>query len=232
MRLCLFFALLGYTLSTSSCTSGVKKRATPPAFKKSIISIPKPKENKILYLKNDSICVVINKKIYQITNDKEIVCDSFFAAIYIDSNDSIRKSKVLMLKNLLFFTTYVDLGMGYRSFLFVYDIDKQRLIRDYEFKRNYLYSAVGVFFIDTTTNNIFSINKPDWFTHPKIGFTTTASMYTITDNRFKYRKGIYEVGELDGDSALSKFYKRSLTNNAEHGKIVPKNWSNPANWSN
>ena len=129
-----------------------------------------------------------------------------------------------MHNNLIFFTTYYDVGMGYRGFLFVFDINKKRLVRDGDFKKNYLFSAQGVFFIDTVTNKIFTINKPDWYRHPKIGFTTSASMYAIRDDHFKYLKAIYEIGELYEDSSLTKFYQRSLSNNGKRGKIVPVSW--------
>jgi hypothetical protein len=234
MNLRVIIAVLGFLLSAVSCTFISKQKSAAPfsaALKKSNKIIPKTKKNKVLYLKNDSICIVVDKKTYKMPRDTDIICDSSFAGIYEVGKDSIKKSRVLMHNNLIFFTTYYDVGMGNRGFLFVLDINKKRLVRDDNLKEKYLYSGVGVIFIDTVTNTIFTIEKPDWYEHPKIGFTTRASMYVIKGDRFKYLKQYYEVGELYEDSSLVKFYQKSLANNGKHGKTVPASWSNPANWA-
>ena len=233
MKLHVIIAVLGFLLSAVSCTSVSNKKSVAPllsASKKPAKIIPKTKKNKVLYLKNDSICIVADKKTYEIPRYTDIICDSSFAGIYEIGKDSIKKSRVLVHNNLIFFTTYYDVGMGYRCFLFVFDLNKKRLVSGGDFKRNYLFSGVGVIFVDTVTNTIFTIEKPDWYEHPKIGFTTRASMYIIRGDRFKYLKQYYEIGELYGDSSLTKFYQRSLANNGRHGKAVPASWSNPANW--
>jgi len=233
MKLHVIIAVLGFILSTVSCTSVSNQKSAAPlsaASKKPNKIIPTTKKNKVLYLKNDSICIVVDKKTYKMPRDTNIICDSSFAGIYEVGKDSIKKSRVLVRNNLIFFTTYYDVGMGNRAFLFVLDINKKRLVRDDNLKEKYLYSGVGVIFIDTVTNTIFTIEKPDWYEHPKIGFTTRASMYIIKGDRFKYVKQYYEVGELYEDSSLAKFYRRSLANNGRHGKTVPANWSNRANW--
>ena len=176
-----------------------------------------------LYLKNDSLYIVADKKVYAIAKDTSINYKNPFAAIYQIGKDSITRSYSLVLNNLVYFTTYEDLGQGYRANLYVFDAKTHRLVYNQAFKHYYLYSSAAIFIIDRNNNKIFSIGKPGWYER-KQTLVTSASMYSAYGSHFKFYKNIYEGGDKTDRTALMKFYHHSLTNNAKRGLTLPENW--------
>jgi len=178
---------------------------------------------KNLYLKNDSAFIIIDKTTYCIPKAESIDFKNSFPAIYEINKDSIKKSDGLDLHRFIYFTTYDDVGMGYRGYLYVFDTRKKILIKDRQFKHNYLYSSAAIFVIDRRTNKIFSIDKPGWYDKKNTAIVS-ASMYSIAGNKFKFFKNIYDSCGDAEDTSIIRFYRRSLMNNGKHGKVLPENW--------
>ncbi|MGZ3753526.1 MAG: hypothetical protein ACXVAU_19730, partial [Mucilaginibacter sp.] len=154
----------------------------------------------------------INNKTYCIQKDTTISIKMPFAGIYEIKNDSIKRSRSMVLNNWRLFVTYEDVGFGYRGQLYVFDVKKKKLIRDAQFNRNYLYSARGIFIIDKSnhSNKIFAIDKPRYY-EEKGRFITYADLYSIGPKKFNYIRSIPGVEELtESDSLIIKFYDKDL----------------------
>ncbi len=233
--------LLGLIISLTSCTGSHKQSAAiikyPTAIVAQIASKLKVTDSlseeacdsvvrsKYLYLKNDSICIATNNKVYRIPKDTTIDYKDAIATIYEIKGDSLRKSYNLVWDGRVYFTTYEDIGIGPRLHLYVFDTLKKTLICDQQFKRNYLYSSGGMFIVDRNANKIFAVEPSMFMKKDKDIIFTSAAMYSISRRNYKYYKSIYELGnKTDEDTLLVKFYHHSLANNGINGKILPNNW--------
>ena len=124
------------------------------------------------------------------------------------------------MNNLIYFTTYGD-GIGHKGYLYVFDPNKKKLVREMEFKHNYLYSFWGMFVIDRKTNKIFSVN-PGWYDQQTVPIVA-ASMYSIKGGNFKLHKLVYDrLDHIQQDTTIVRFYHKSLADNAKHGLLFPK----------
>jgi len=226
MRHYRIFKYLILTLAIFSCSepdsSKINNVSSEKKSKKVDIvdSLAAPKN---LFIKDDSAYLTINKKTFILNNVAGIESKNSYPAICEILGDSLKRVDALVLGNYIYFTTYTDLGTGYRGFFYVYDIEKKQLIKDPDFKHSYLYSSIATFIIDKNTHKIFSVNKPNWFFKNGKWFVS-ACMYAIKGNKFNFYKNVYEYGENDDDNFLIKFYHKSLANNAKNGKTLPKNW--------
>lgn len=181
-------------------------------------------DTKYLVNKQDSTCMLIGGKNYCVLTDSILGKQPAFRGIYEVSNDTIIRNYAIIIGSHVLFTTYDDVGIGYRAYLFAFDINKKVLIKDVQFKQNYLYSSGGVFVIDRKLKNIFSIGKGEFYEKKQIWFTG-ASMYKIKGSSYQAIKNVYVEGEKNGsDTALIDFYNTSLINNAKNGIILPENW--------
>jgi hypothetical protein len=174
--------------------------------------------------KNERNKSTINKSSFYIPKGLNIEYKNLYTGIYEIKKDAINKSDHLLLNNSICFTTYEDLGMGYRGYLYVYKPNTHNLVKDRQFKHNYLYSSAAIFIIDRRTNRIFAVDKPEWYDQ-KGTLITVASMYSINESLYNPLKNIYEKGDqLKNDILLTQFYYRSLVNNGKNGTILPDGW--------
>lgn len=121
-------------------------------------------------------------------------------------------------------TTFEDLGMGIRGYLYVFNTRNKLLIRDTAFQRAYLYSSAGIFIIDPVSEKIFSIDKPEWYDKKNEGIIP-ASIDCIKGPYFKDLRIVYKVGsEIPEDKALISFFKGAMDGDSREALGLPKDW--------
>ena len=158
-----------------------------------------------VYSKNDSACVIVHNKILCIPKDYNIDLTKTFPGICQIKNDSIRKSNWLVLGDLVFIAINEDTDRGYTD-LYVIDTKTQTLVKDNEFKRDYL-SGFGIFIING--NKIFTMNKI--YFDEKTNIRASGSLFSINNDRFNYIKSRVEKNEIGyDDTSIVNFYRKSL----------------------
>lgn len=191
-----------------SCTSKHEKdhAATkkPVREKKQGASI-----NNKLFVEGDSLVIIVNKQQVKIFRDSGINYQNPYEGIYIIDKDTIVRRFSVLKGSFLYFTIYEDLGMGYRAYLFVYDMNKKVLIKNPSRKVNNIFSSTAVFFIEDT--RVISVNRPTW--NDKLGtWNTKAGIYRITGDKFVFEKEVEEPGEklMDDVSTVIDFHHKVL----------------------
>jgi hypothetical protein len=162
----------------------------------------------------------------QVPAETNITSENIYDGIYEWKRGSLIRQKVLTLNNLVFLTTFEDLGQGIRSNLYVYDLVRHSFIIDSSFNRDYLHSSAGVFVIDASDSKLFVIGKPVWYDAKK-EIITAASFYNIEGKYFHFNKNIYKDGELGSDTTLADSSIISFYKNANTGtgvKVLPDGW--------
>ena len=178
-------------------------------------------------------------KVFSVGRDKNISFDTLkirlpenfnvaskdvYNGIYEVKDNSLARHKVLTNKNLAFFTTSEDLGKGIRAYLYVFDTSRKGFIRDSDFRRDYLYSAAGIFLIDPLTNKIFAVDKSEWY-DAKQQHIIPASVYEVRSGAFINTRNVYKIGdEIPADTALASFFKHALSVDSKDILPLPKDW--------
>ena len=176
------------------------------------------------YVKNDSICFMVNRKSFCLPKRAGIDYRHTFDGLYEINGARLKKSDCVILNHLIYFTTYDDVGRGHRGYLYVFDTKTKTLVKDSEFNRNFLYSAAGIFIIDKKTDKVFCVSKSGWFDRKQIAIVY-ASMYSIDGANFRVSRIVYEKSDdLESDTSVVNFYYKGLSNNAKGGIILPKDW--------
>ncbi len=210
--------LAGGLSSCSSYQLPVSADSVVVAQPHEVLSVPAAKLPH-LFVKKDSLCIVTDKKIFCIKRDPTINYKNPYAGIYEIQEDSIKKSYCLKMNNHVYFTTFDD-GVGHTGYLYVFDANRKRLIKDFDMKHNYLFSYYGIFIIDRKTNKIFSIN-PNIDDQKKVPIIAS-SMYSIKNNSFNLSKIIYgRFDHVEEDTTMIRFFRQSLADNAVHGLAFP-----------
>ncbi len=159
-----------------------------------------------------------------IPNDANINSNNVYNGIYELKGNSFIRHKTLTFNNLAFLTTFENLGTGIRSRLYVFDTRNKLLIKDSTFKRSYLYSSAGIFIIDRSTNKIFSVDKPEWYS-AKQASIITAAVCNIKEGYFNHLKNVYKVGnEIPTDTSLVSFFNKSMLANNKEVLVLPMDW--------
>ncbi|WP_133999243.1 hypothetical protein [Dinghuibacter silviterrae] len=159
-----------------------------------------------------------------IPKDAHIDSTNLYNGIYELTGKSIKKHKSITFNNLIFVTTSEDLGDGIRGYLYVFNTRNKLLIRDTTFKRDYLYSSAGIFIIDSSSQRICSIDKPEWYDEKQEGIIP-ASIARIKGAYFDEYKTVYKVGEdIPEDSSLVSFFNEAIAGNSKEVLDLPKDW--------
>lgn len=163
--------------------------------------------NSLLSKEGDSITIAVNGQRIKIFKDSSINYNNPYNGIYTINKDKIVRRFSMLEGSLLYFTTYEDLGTGYRAYLFVYDMSKKKLIKNSFRKVNNVYSSAAVFFVEGT--KVISIDRPTW--NDRLGvWKTKAGIYRIIGNSFVFEKEIEEPGEklMDDSSTVINFHRK------------------------
>lgn len=201
--------IIGFVLSLISCSNYNHSPNT-----KDTVTISKPTNRSFIdslstdahiYSKNDSACVIVHNKTLCIPKDYHIDLAKTFPGICQIKNDSIKKSSWLFLGDLVFIAINEDTGRGYTD-LYVIDTKTQTLVKDNEFKRDYL-SGFGIFIING--NKIFTMNKI--YFDEKTTIRASGSLFSINNDRFSYIKSRVEKNEINyDDTSIVNFYRKPL----------------------
>ena len=192
-KISLSILLILYTFSICACSNDNATRVTP-----------KPDRQK--YLALDTFRIELPA-----VDSDSIATANIYGGIYTLSADSLQRRKFLKADNLVFFTTFEDLGMGLRSHLYVYDLVGKRFIRDSTFDRNYLSSSAAIFVVDTADASILAIYKEHW-DEATDGVSIPALFYDVNGRYFRFLKDVSEIrNNVPEDTALVSFIQRTLT---------------------
>jgi hypothetical protein len=210
----------------SGCTNEASRKQTTPAEtnanKNNVRESPQLVK---VSTKNNIKSISFDTVTLEVPIQANITPENLYDGIYEFQSDSLTRRKIIILNNLAFITTFEDLGTGYRSFLYVFDVDRKIFIRDSSFNRDYLYSTGGVFVIDANKGKIFQIDKSTSFV-AKNEMITPASFYEVKGKYFDFEKSIYRDGELGigmpADTAILIFYKNATTGIGVH--LLPNDW--------
>lgn len=198
--------------------SSVQASLTKKTAKKEMTS------NDNILLSGDSLQVNIDGKKMSVFATGNIIGKPYQGIYEVGQNGAILKKAVMRFDNHIIFTTFIDLGMGYKAYLYAFKPSNKKLLIHTEFKEPFIYSSAGIFLIDRKYCKIFSIGKPQWYGDKK-ALITPVSIFSLKQKEFSFLKNIYEIGDQSetGDSLLV-FYKHSLANNAIDAKILPEKW--------
>jgi hypothetical protein len=200
--------IISFVLSLISCSNPKHSPNT-----KDTVNVSKSTKHNIIdslsgahvYSKKDSACVIVHNKTLCIPKDYHIDLTKTFPGICQIKNDSIRKSSWLILGNLVFIAINEDTGRGYTD-LYVIDTKTKTLVKDKEFKRDYL-SGFGIFIING--NKIFIMNKI--FFDNETNIRASGSLFSINNDRFSYIKSRVEKNEIGYDDiSIVNFYRKPL----------------------
>jgi len=185
--------LMLYTFSICACSNdNATQRASTPAGRK--------------YLALDTFRIELPAE----DSDNIEVAD-LYDGIYTLIADSLHRQKFLVRKNLAYFTTFQDLGMGLRSHLYVYDLAGKRFIRDTSFGRNYLYSSAAIMVLDTANDRMLAVSKQTW-DETKDDLFVHALFYDVNGRYFRFLKDVSEIrNNVPEDTALVSFIHRPLS---------------------
>jgi len=219
-RFIIYLVLSFYCLSACVNDTATKKKAPSPSGKPEHGS-----DSPItVYTAGDNKYIVFDTVKFKIPVDVNITPANVYNGIYEVRSDSLKRGKFLITKDLAFLTTFEDLGTGYRAYLYVFELTNKSLIRDTEFKHDYLYSSAGVFVIEPDNNRIFSVDRAAWYDAKKEEIIP-ASLYEVKGPEFKYIKNVYRFGnEVPGDTSLLSFYKNSITTGGKGVFALPDDW--------
>lgn len=175
---------------------------------------------------------VENKRFMSLDTLRFLIPDGFnvssaniYNGIYEVKPSALVRNKVLISNNLVFFTTFEDLGKGIRAYLYAFDISRKSFIRDSSFSRNYLFSGAGIFVIDPYTSRIFAVDRSVWY-DAKQENIIPASVFEVKGGRFQITQNLYQIAnEPPVDTALLSFFKNSTDINGKGVFILPENWS-------
>lgn len=192
-KISLSILLILYTFSICACSNDNATRVTP-----------KPDKQK--YLALDTFRIELPA-----VDSDSIATANIYDGIYTLSADSLQRRKFLKADNLVFFTTFEDLGMGLRSHLYVYDLVGKRFIRDTSFSRNYLYSSAAIIVLDTANDRMLTVSKEIW-DDTKDDLFVHALFYDVNGRYFRFLKDVSEIrNNVPEDTALVSFIQRTLT---------------------
>jgi hypothetical protein len=177
-----------------------------------------PKAQRRQRVNPDSIIrffTVENKRFMSLDTLRFLIPDGFnvspaniYNGIYEVKPSALVRHKVLISNNLVFFTTFEDLGKGIRAYLYAFDISRKSFIRDSSFSRNYLFSGAGIFVIDPYTSRIFAVDRSVWY-NAKRENIIPASVFEVKDGRFQITQNLYQIAnEPPVDTALLSFFKK------------------------
>jgi len=174
----------------------------------------------------DSICVSLNGTGYCVSsNNNGIIGKSYKGILEVDPNGIVYKKQAVLFNDYVLFSTYEDLGQGYRGYLYAFRKSDGVLANEPELKRNYVYSSAGIFIIDNKTNKLFAINRPQWYDKKQL-LITTVSMFSLESNKFKNNLNVYAEGTLtETDRSIADFFWKSLSDNAKRAQLLPDDWS-------
>jgi len=159
----------------------------------------------------------------RIPDTTDITAENIYAGIYELKKGYLIRHKFLVAKNTLFLCTFDDVGMGYRAYLYVYDLTHRCFIRDPSFDQNYLYSSAGIFVIDRHT--IFVPGKSEWYDAKSEGIIP-ASLYAIRGRYFRFVKNVYEKGDRSPNdtTGLLSFVNASISEVSNKVLPLPSDW--------
>jgi hypothetical protein len=221
--------IVSYCILFGCSNEGARKQTTREATKSVQSSVGQIPESVELLSKSNIKIISFDTITFQVPVEVNVTAENIYDGIFELGTDSLIKRKVLIHKNLVFLTTFEDLGMGIRSNLYVFDLACKSLIRDSSFNREYLHSSAGVFVIDANEGKIFTIGKPAWY-DSKSKIITAGSFYWIKGSYFYFEKNVYMDGELGidtlADSSILSFYKNSIAGKGVYP--LPDDWSNVA----
>ena len=162
---------------------------------------------------------------FPVPDSFNVTLTNVYNGIYEVKSNALVRRKVLISNNLAFFTTFEDLGKGIRAYLYAFDVSHKSFVRDSSFRRNYLYSAAGIFVIEPRTNRIFAVDKSEWY-DAKQQNILPASIYEVRGGYYENIKNVYKVAdEVPVDTALLSFFKNSAKVHGRGVFILPNNWS-------
>ncbi|WP_293309927.1 hypothetical protein [Pedobacter sp. UBA5917] len=134
--------------------------------------------------------------------------NNLFNGIFEFGKDSFSNYSNVLKKDLLYFTTNEDVGFGNRSYLYVYNTLSKVLVYDPQFKREYLYSSFGKFYIDKKL--IFCVIKPAW-DKKYHSFRLSVAVYQVLNKRFHFLKLFSEPEEKIITNLDIEFYKKGIS---------------------
>ena len=202
-----WLSLLIYFLLTVACNSNNSKRDH-----KSIADSSKSGntllEDKPLIVKGDSIQIHISNKVITFPKTAIDNLNNCYKGIYSVKNSSLTKTYCLQIDDLICFTTYSDVGTGFRGKLYIFNTKLNKFLLNVENKNTYIFSSAGIFFIDK--NYVSSFDK-SYYSQSKNSLITTVEIYKIFDDNFKYNKFVYEKGDFTYEnSSIMHFYNKNL----------------------
>ena len=156
-------------------------------------------KNKLLLVKGDSLKVAINGGFVTVAKNSVVDNDSVYTGIYRINNNSINQIFSTQKDDIVYFTTYASVGMGYRGYLYAFDVKRKKFLTNYSTKENYIFSSGGIFFLDK--DYILSVCYPN---HEDVDqpFTTDVEVYRVKQDKFHYIKYVAANGDMIFDDTL------------------------------
>jgi hypothetical protein len=217
---------------TAYCIAACSNRST--AKKITLASADTMQQNPIvsdssikLYGEGETKSILIDTLRFKLPDSVNISTANLYNGIYAFTSDSLERHTHQVARNLVFLTTFEDLGQGYRTYLYAFDIANKSLIRDPVFEHDYLYSSAGIIVIDPRGDRIFTIGKSALY-EKKGKIITAGSLYGVKGKYFNFIKNVYEIGELGDDmpsnTAVVAFYKSAIATHSKSVFPLPEDW--------
>jgi hypothetical protein len=202
---CVLYQFIAITIAfcSASCNDekGQAKKAQP---NHKTLYNPDSIKNCFIIVKGDSLRVRVDNHFITVPKKSVVYYDSVYNGIYKINNKVIKQVFSTQINNIVYFTTYCSVGMGYRGYLYAFDLKEKRLLKSDSTKANYVFSSGGIFFL--TKERVFSVSKPN---HEKAEqpFITVVEIHTIKGGKFHYIKYVVAKGEMTYDDAsIVKLY--------------------------
>jgi hypothetical protein len=165
-------------------------------------------KNKLLLVNGDSLRVSIAGRFVTVSKKQVNNYDSVYSGIYQIDNDSIHSMFSTQINDILYFTTFENVGMGYRGFLYAFDLKKREFVKSNSTQHDYVFSSGGIFFLNK--QYIFDVCKPG-HQNPEDPFKTAVEIYRIRRNKFHYLTYITSNGEMiHDDTSIAKLYHKAI----------------------
>lgn len=124
-----------------------------------IAARPNHQKNKLLTVMGDSLRIAVNDSFIMVPKKLVVNYDSVYAGIYFINKNDIKPTFSTRLNDFIYFTTYDNVGLGYRGYLYAFDLKTKLLINSESHNESYIQSSGGIFFLDK--KYIFSVAKPN-----------------------------------------------------------------------
>jgi hypothetical protein len=105
-------------------------------------------KNNLLLINGDSLQVSIDGRFIMVAKKLVTGYDNVYNGIYQIHSDSITRKFSTEINGISYFTAYENVGMGYRGFLYAFDLERKKLLTSDSTKDDYVFSSGGMFFLN------------------------------------------------------------------------------------